>query len=397
MEILYENCISNVHKELENLFSKEEWKKKYIVLFGMNAPSEIEIEYFYKNDIPVQGIVDNSKDKWGMEYLGCKVFSPEELLGEYKENAFIIIASSAYYAMKKQLEKMGYNDSQIYSLKSFNLGSVESFAKDENYEYRKMDLREIQQESIEIMKYIRDFCDDKGIRYFLSYGALIGAVRHGGCIPWDDDIDVLMPWKDYIRFCKEFPNNEKYKVFSMYGNNNSNESICNIKITKVISRDTVTEMFNFPLHTRRGVCVDIFPMNGYPDDELERKKYDIELKNLGVIWMREVARKIGTDSFDISNYTKLWKKLEEAMTRYDYYSSNYVGSVACAPYNHSIAPKDKYEEPSKITFEGEIFDAPHDVDYVLRETYGDYMVMPPEEERNPKHFFNTYKVKEKQV
>ena len=394
MKILYENCISNVYKELDELYTLEEWSKKYIVIFGFNAPSEIEMEYFHKNDIKVEGFIDNSKDKWGMEYLGCKVYSPEELLGEYKENAFVLIASSAYPAMKRQLEGMGYRESQIYLLKSFGLDSVNPFPFDEGYEYNQMGLREIQMESLEIMKYIRDFCDNKGIRYFLSYGSLIGAVRHKGFIPWDDDIDILMPWRDYARFCNEFSDNSKYELFSVYAHNNS-EKICNATFTKVINKYTVTEMFNYPVHVRRGLGIDIFPMNGYPDNEKERKIYDIELKNLFVLWNREVAKKIGSDEFDIYEYKSMWKRLEKAMTRYDYYESDYVGSVACSPYNHSIAHKSKYELPSKVLFEGELFDAPSDVDYILKETYGDYMTLPPEEERNPKHFFNTYKVTEK--
>lgn len=396
MEILYDNCIPNVYKELENLFSKEEWKKKYIVLFGMNAPSEIEMEYFYENNIPVQGFVDNNKDKWGFEYLGCKVYSPDELLGEYKENAFIIIASRAFYAMKKQLLEMGYNESQIYALKSFGLESVTPFSKEENYEYQIMDLKDIQQESLEIMKYIREFCDARGIRYFLAFGSLIGAVRHDGFIPWDDDIDVLMPWEDYLRFCNEFSDTEKYELFSKHRKEPKYE-ICNITFAKIISKNTVTEVFNFPLHTRRCVGVDIFPMNGYPDDEQERKMYELELKNLYMIWNRDVTRRIGSDSFKMTAYNEMWEKLEEAMTRYDYNSSNYVGSVAIDPDNHSVAPKDRYEEPSKIMFEGEMFDAPQDVDYVLRSTFGEYMTLPPEEERNPRHFFHTYRLIEKNI
>ena len=394
MEILYKNCITDVYQELEQLFTHDEWCEKYIVLFGKNNSSEIELDYFRENGIPVQGFIDNDEKKQGMSYQDCNVFKPEDLLGEYKKNAFILIASVARKAMRRQLISMGYDDSQIYDLKTFDINLTESFEKDNRYTYTELSLREIQLETLEIMKVVRDFCEKKGLRYYLSYGALIGAVRHKGFIPWDDDIDVIMPWRDYIWFCKEFPKDGNYDVFSAYSEN-ENHPLCNVNIAKVMKKDTIAEMFNFPVFSRRSICVDIFPMNGYPETEAERVKYDAELKSLGTMWGRRVNRKIATDLFSEKEYAECRKITEEAMTRYDYETSSYVGSVACAPYNHSIAPKERYEEPSKVVFEGEEFAAPHDVDYVLRETYGDYMQLPPEEERKPKHFFHTYRVEEK--
>lgn len=391
MEIICENLTEDLKKELDDLYTKEEWQSKFLVLFGFNAPSEIEYEYFSGRGIKVEAFIDNDVNKVGETYKGCPICFPEDILKYKKENVLVILASSANDAMRKQLYSMGYTDENIYMLRTFDIKRVEPFEKDARYTYQEMSLREIQLAALEILKYVRDFCDKENIRYYLSYGSLLGAVRHKGFIPWDDDIDIIMPWKDYVRFCKIFPDNKKYRLVSCL-RKKSDKEICSHTITKIMDEDTVTDVLHFPIHTRQAVCIDIFPMNGYPDNEEERKLYDIELKKLDVKWGREVLRKIGTNQLIHEKMWELWSELENAMTRYDYDNSEYVGSVSCTPFNHSIAPKSKYDSPSIVVFEGEQFKAANDVDYILRETYGDYMKLPPEEQRVSRHFYKTYKV-----
>lgn len=394
MDIKYSNCKEEVFRELDELYTIQQWREKYIVLFGLNSPAEIELDYFLSRGIKVEAFIDNDKGKWEKEYKGCKVCPPDKVLGKYHKNAIIIIASSASLSMQKQIMDMGYSKEQIYNLKSFEVGETNSFPFEEDYEYKELTLREIQLETLKIMIYIKEFCNKKNIRYYLTAGTLLGAVRHNGFIPWDDDVDILMPWTDYVRFCREFPDNDNYELYSML-QDNPYELPCICKLTKILDKNTATEIFNFPIRSRRGICVDVFPMNGYPDNPKDRDEYDKELKRLGVEWGREVNYNINLDTYSRDIHEKKWHILEKAMQRYDYDSSNYVGCVSCTPYNHAIAPKSKYEAPSVVVFEGEEFLAPGDTDYILRETYGNYMKLPPKEEQHPRHFYHTYRIKRK--
>lgn len=392
MDILFKNYTENVYEELDSLFSYDQWKERTIFLFGLNIPAEIEVEYFDTRNIRIAGIIDNSLEKQGEYYRGYNIISPTQMCEKYGRDIFVIIASSYSNIMKHQLLELGCKEENIYILKSFDVNNNVTFKRNDNLEYYEMTLRDIQMESVEILKYVDDFCRKKNIRYYLAYGSLIGAIRHKGCIPWDDDIDLLMPYCDYIRFCREFPSNDEYYLYSQ--NSMSDMDICNITIAQVMSCKTVSEVINFPLHIKRHVCIDIFPMNGYPNQNEERIKYEKELKNFDLIWRREILSKIGTSKFSYDKKNKIWRLCEEIMTRYEFDNCKYVGSVAIAPFNHSIAPIEMYEKAIDVEFENEMIKAPRNSDYILRSTYGNYMELPSEEERNKKHFFKTYMIKE---
>lgn len=388
--MLIENCTKYVYQELDELYSKEEWKKKYIVPFGMNTPAKIEINYFLENNIPVAGIADNDKNKQGTSYRNIPVAAPKEILGQHPQDAIILIASSAYQAIENEVIEMGYQTEEIYRLKSFDYEFPSAFSEKIPSKYKEMSLREIQLKVTQVLVYVRDFCKKHQLRYFIAYGSLLGAIRHHGFIPWDDDIDILMPFPDYLKFCELFYKNKDYEMFSMH--NPSSNPLCVSTITKVMSCDTLTERRAFPLQIESGIGIDIFPMSGYPNTAAERAKYDMDLKKLGSEWTDKVLIPIGTPSYDAAIHQACYDKLLNFMTQYDYETSAYVGSVHVAPYNHLIAPREYYENTVTVTFEGEEFDAPAGWKELLEMSYGDYMKLPPEDKRKPSHFYHTYKI-----
>lgn len=392
MNILFKNYINETYQELEALHTVEEWRKLRIIIFGWNPPAETEYRFFERNNIPVSAIIDNSREKQGTCYGSLCIAVPEEVLSDYQENTLILIASGAYEQMRQQVLSFGYQDKNIYPLKCFYLDNLKHFPMDNRYEYQLMTTKDIQKEMFEMLKYVRDFCDKKGLRYFLSDGSLLGAVRHKGFIPWDDDVDIAMPYQDYVRFCQEFENTEDYEIISMFSEN-AYKIPCNSQIARVMHNRVVTELYNYPVHSRQGICVDIFPLNGYPDTEEERRIYEAELRQMAVKWQRSVREKIDSEEYSALRHKELWEEVVKVMTKYDYDSSAYVGGVHCMPFNHSIAPREKYEKAVQRLFEGEYFSVPADADYVLRSAYGDYMVLPPIEKRNPKHFFHTYSLR----
>lgn len=388
---MIKNVIEDIYRELTEKYTQEEWRKKFIVLFGMNTAAQIEVNYFLENNISVSAIVDNDMNKQGNLYRDILISSPQKILGGYREDAIIIIASSAYDAIKKELEEMGYHENtEIYQLKSFAHAHPSPLAEKKSPKYREMTLREIQLRATQILVYVRNFCMKHDLRYFIAYGSLLGAARHQGFIPWDDDIDILMPFPDYLRFCELFQSDREHELISMH--NTTRKPLSVSSFTKVVAKDTCTLLNLFPLQVESGVGIDIFPMNGYPDVSEEQKKYDVHLKHLFQEWADNVLIPMATPKYNEAAHQACYNSLLEEMTRYPYDESSYVGSVAVAPYNHLIAPKSCYENTVKVTFEGEEFDAPSGWRDLLKMSYGDWQKLPPEDKRKPSHFFHTYHV-----
>ncbi len=392
LNIKYRNYIQDTYDELDKLYSVDEWRKKYIVLFGFNTPAEIEIKYFENHDICISAIVDNSQGKHGLSYHNNQIISPEDALENYREDTIIIIASGAYESMRKQIISMGYSDDNIYRLKSFYIDVNDNMQLETGHTYESMELRDIQKEAFEMLKVIAEYCENNNIRYFLSDGTLLGAIRHGGFIPWDDDVDISMPMPDYIRFCNEFKH-ETYQIVSMYGDD-AYENVCNSQIARVVNVNTVTGVFNYPIYTTQGICVDVFPLNGYPYDEIERENYESQLFSMSDRWQRIVRNRMASEEYSIEEHKEIWEEVQKLMNMYPYDESEYIGCVSCMRFNHSIASKEAYEDYRLQKFEGMKFRVPIMAEKVLASAYGDYMKLPPMEKRTPKHFVNTYRIKE---
>lgn len=124
------------------------------------------------------------------------------------------------------------------------------------------DIEEIKKIQLEILKYVDQFCSQNNIKYALGYGTLIGAVRHKGFIPWDDDIDIIMRRNDYNRFIELFSKETgRYKVWS-----HNLQTDYPIPYAKVTDEKTLKlEGTNY--YVERGVDIDVFPLDDLPNDE----------------------------------------------------------------------------------------------------------------------------------
>ena len=133
---------------------------------------------------------------------------------------------------------------------------------------QEIDFADIKQLALNILKDVAEFCDHHDIKYALAYGTMLGAVRHEGFIPWDDDIDIMMPREDYNRFIQLYnDSNSRYKVFSIETDNTYTYTMA-----KVFDQDTLmidnTLWRNFD---KAGVFVDIFPVDGLPESKSEQQ------------------------------------------------------------------------------------------------------------------------------
>ena len=261
---------------------------------------------------------------------------------------------------------------------------------------RKMSESELKQEAFRILSVFDNFCQKNGLKYVLAYGTLLGAVRHHGFIPWDDDIDVLMPRKDYERLIQTYPDGDAATELLAY--KKDPEYI--YPFVKIVSQRTcVIETgwrpeYRYP---RAGVWIDVFPVDNLGnnvDDKIWKEHSRIEkvfswitleYRPSKSIWKRLPKWILYHCIMPFCRYDvrKLRNRLDTQMEKYFFQETKYVGSICWAEKREEM-PRECWNNLSKKSFEGKEFFTYNDFynDMVLRQQYGsNYMELPPIEER----------------
>ena len=262
-------------------------------------------------------------------------------------------------------------------------------------------LKEIQDFSLDILKDVHRFCERENIRYSLAYGTLIGALRHQGFIPWDNDIDICMPRPDYERFIRTYKSN-KFKL-AFFGEGCKFD--CLIAYARVFDNNETVAKNGHWIAEPAGVWIDIFPLDGVPDDFGEFQKLYNQLHNE---WEQIIPKKIQfkrvTHCEGFKNKLKLLlkklrkgngigghrmqKEYNEKIVRIPFEKANFWSQLAVmdnGPVEH--IPTSVFNERILLKFEDTQFYAIKDYDKPLRAVYGDYMQLPPESEREPHQSF----------
>lgn len=253
-------------------------------------------------------------------------------------------------------------------------------------------MNDIQKKLLEIAEHYITVCEKLGLNYFAIGGTCLGAVRHGGFIPWDDDMDFGMPRKDYEIFEREA---QKYLPDHLFVQTHKTDKHYLYPFMKIRDSNT-TAIENELKHTKinHGVWIDIFPMDGLPDDINKRKKDEkIDRQFIRRRFLDIGYRKSLIDLFEkiisIIFFPKKKSALNKSISltkKYDFYSSNYFwwnwGSRL--EHNFTTAPFSSYIE---VKFESLKFRIPIDADTYLTQHYGDWHKLPPEEKRNSGHEF----------
>ena len=259
-------------------------------------------------------------------------------------------------------------------------------------------LDELKAIELSIMKKIHNFCVANNITYYLYAGTLIGAVRHKGFIPWDDDIDIAMPRQDYEKFLDIFPKYAEENDLQLV--NYKTKPYYPRPFTKVINSNTVLYDLDFKATDPIGVFVDIWPLDGLPNEEKKRGKHIRRIRFLNRLLYAKVTRVKRTNSFKRNfriigghilacciSLNKLLDKIVKVSKKFSYENSVFV----CGTADYIIAEKREYwGEPKLLDFEDTQFNVPQNYDKVLRAVYGNYMGLPPENKRIPHHIVNTY-------
>lgn len=243
---------------------------------------------------------------------------------------------------------------------------------------------------LDILSYVDKVCSENNLKYWISYGTLLGAIRHNGFIPWDDDIDVDMPREDYNKFIEITRNEKIYKTLTVL-----NTKGYNYPFVKVVdSRTYVVENDNTCIDDM-GVYVDIFPIDNLGNTIEEAKEKCIKLNKLtwrvwgyyGINWKNNGIKGLLLKGVGIK---RLYSKLLEETNRSSSSNSTYVGLNFCRDEEMYIYRDEWFEKLVKHTFEGRMFNIPERYDEFLTCLYGDYMKLPPKEQRVTLHNMECY-------
>lgn len=271
---------------------------------------------------------------------------------------------------------------------------------------KELTLQEIQQASLEILKKIKEICDKEGFKYVLSWGTLIGAVRHKGFIPWDDDIDIMMPRPDHDKLMKYMEEHkEELKPLEVF--NNDTCSNYPYMLTRISDSRYILDVDNeddFGI----GVFIDIYVEDGAGNSKEEalslmrkthgycsliflatRQRYVFGLTKG---WLKKIVKVPAFIYAHIMGKKFFEKKLMKYVDKADYDNSSWVANIIWGTVPEwEIFPKSIFEDTIDADFEGIKFKIPREYDSVLRQTYGDYMQLPPEKDRIAHHFYSAYR------
>ena len=257
---------------------------------------------------------------------------------------------------------------------------------------------EIQQVSLKIMKDIHDFCVKNNISYSLYGGSAIGAIRHKGFIPWDDDLDIAMPRPDYDRFIKTYRSEKGYKAFARGADGGEKVYIAYCRVCDM--NDTYVKAYRMWTEFNTGVWVDVFPLDCVSDNSACCQKQMDYLKRVN--HKCDIYKDVHTSLCSTKSFKSFLRHLFLRMTKfyvkdnideridgcqqYEWGSTRHYANLSFTGYGmkeyHSIETLDDY---FFVPFEDTKFYLMKGFDEALRDKFGDYMQLPPVENRIAKH------------
>lgn len=253
------------------------------------------------------------------------------------------------------------------------------------------DLKSIQ---LEMLDDVAEYCEANKLNYFLAYGTLIGAIRHNGYIPWDDDIDIAMPRPDYERFIREYNNKRGvYRVIC-----HANDKRYGLPFAKVHHTGTIMNETQYQ-QDAYGVYIDVFPIDGFVNEKQvrdgQRLRRLLNAKKAKFRSNRTFIKKVVIEFVKIIYF---WKSVSDVLDDIDIIckKGNYdsAGRVGYIPTLNTgmkdIIDKELIKKTTKHQFEDRTYRIPIGYDIYLRQLYGDYMQYPPIDKRQSTHVFNAW-------
>ena len=264
-------------------------------------------------------------------------------------------------------------------------------------EKEKKNLRKLQLIELDILKEVDRICKKNSITYYLGEGSMLGAVRHKGFIPWDDDIDLLMPRSEYEKFLKVAVNDLKKEYSLQHSTTIKNYWSPYIKV-RFLDNSFYKQAHIKHLTNDNGPCIDIFPIDNVPKlDSFRQKLQSIKVKiyrkaisyKLKAYHPKRLIHYIIKYTVGLLSIDKLHKKLDKTFKKYNNSNNKYAVVLASYyDYKKETAPLDWYGKPRMVKFEDQLFPIPCEAEKLLTKIYGDYMTPPPAYKQVIKHHWN---------
>ena len=257
--------------------------------------------------------------------------------------------------------------------------------------------RKVQQLAISLLQEYIAICQKHGLRYYFTGGSLIGVLRHKGFIPWDDDIDLGMPRRDYERFLQileqEMP--EGYGICNRRTDHN-----WHFNMSQFYDKESEITIHLAEKPRKANIWLDIFPLDGLPSGKVERwlwvkyilaHRYLVQIANISTQVdahrSRPMKEKIVLGFCRVVpvgkllNTKKILDHMEFVLKKYDFDDSEFAGNMLGRYREREVVPQEYFGTPQKAMFEGVEVDIPEFSHELQTALYGDYMKLPPERDR----------------
>ena len=259
---------------------------------------------------------------------------------------------------------------------------------------RQLNFNEIRNIEIQILDYVADYCEKNNIKYYLDGGTFLGAIRHHGFIPWDDDVDIAMLRPDYEKFINQFNQKDHYKVLSIETDKNYKYAFA-----KVVDTRTELKEINAIQTPGLGVYIDIFPVDVIPDKVAEQDKFFKKIWILKKLCSWSILKNKPGDSWKskLVNFVcrcmgtrNLLVIYDKALREYEGQKTRHMAALSASMHKELLIESTVFSEFIKVDFEQNKYYVLKRYDEYLTALYGDYMQLPPVEKRVSNHSFNAF-------
>ncbi len=264
-----------------------------------------------------------------------------------------------------------------------------------------IEIEQLKQIQLSILDFVNLFCKENNIRYSLCGGSLIGAIRHKGYIPWDDDIDIMMPRPDYDKFLELFNSknaDSNYRVINYLTDKDFYQPFSKIVDTSTVLIEAFERKIN-----GLGVNIDVFVIDGLPNDSEKRNQYwkkMLKLRNLATCLyqkehkkehgIKKIIRKIFYYLFKLLPGNFFAKRFDKIAKKNNFEESDIIANSIFGYGKKEEMPGNLFDELVDVDFEGRKYKSVKDYNTYLSNIFGDYMQLPPKEMQVAKHDFEAY-------